>query len=277
MKFERLYQAELDLEMGEPTQGGTGTEVGQDTVEAGDFDLDPMDGLVTAEGQAKTPEEVVEESYLDGKYKSVKELEAYAKRLELERDYTQNSDISPADLGRYGINLETIPVEVRTQLNQAAQAYMGQSLEAVMVELAEGRRLRQENNNLRASKQVEAQQLELKEAWGENFTEIMAAVKAEYQTLPENEKAAYNTVRGALNLGAKHQLSLLKKQAAATPRVPETKTQQMLRSSSPSKAFSSGKKIYSLEAIEAKMESDPGWYSRNAKAIGQLYAENRIQ
>jgi hypothetical protein len=267
---------ELDLTTNAPNSGA-----GQDnspmeeelTVQG----VDPFEHLEGGEPASEQIVDIQEESYLDGKYKSAKELEAYAKRLELEREYTQNQQITPTQLKQYGIDLDLIPTEERAQVNQFTQKHLGMSLEQAAIELAEGRRLRQENNQLRASKQVEAQQLELKETWGDHYNEIMAAVKAEYNLLPEHDKPQYNTVRGALLLGVKHQVALLKNPKAATPTVPGVKTPEMLRASVPPKGFSSGNKVYSASAIDAKAEADPAWYRANADTITKLYQQGRIK
>lgn len=257
-----------------PGQDGSPMEVDPQEYQPGqrgEFDFVEGQSLETPIEEAPPQQE---ELYL-GRFKSAQEMADYIRQVEGNQEQAR-FNVTPEDYMRYGVDLNRIDPSERQQFDALCQKYMGVTLDAAAARLIRGEKAFEAFNQEIQQKQVANYQAELRQEWGGNYDTIMAEVRKIYNSLPDAEKPAYNTVRGAKALGAQVQLAMMQGKRAATPQVPNAKPQQMLRTTVPSKQLSSAPKTYSLAAIEAKGLADPAWYAANAKAIGELHRQGRL-
>jgi len=241
----------------------------------GEFDYMPNSGEVpNFDEEAELPPQP-EELYL-GRFKSPQEMADYIRQVEGNQEQAR-FNVTPEDYIRYGVDLNRIDASERQQFNDLCQKHLGVTLEAAAARLIRGEKAFEAYSQEAQKKQVDSYQQELRQEWGGDYDHIMGEVRKIYNSLSDQEKPAYNTVRGAKALGAQVRLAMLQNKRAATPVVPAAKTQPMLRSSVPSKQLKSSAASYSLASIEAKALADPAWYARNERAIGELHAKGLIK
>jgi hypothetical protein len=255
-----------------PGTDGTPLEPIQDLVATDTEGFEFLEG-----GEEVLPgEEVAEESYLDGRFKTAEEMEQYINRIEQERALAQD-DLTVQDLREFGINLDAIPTAKRQQFDLLCREFLGMDINQAASRLARGEKAIRIVESKKGDAVKQTYINELKAEWGDNFDFIFKKVNEEFSQLTPEEQRVYNQgTKGAKLLGAKYQLALLQGKMAATPSVPNARTEPRLKSTVPSKQLSGQPQTYSLAAIEAKALRDPAWYERNAKAIGLLHKAGRL-